>query len=53
MPSEAYPEEAKNIVKIVIDYAKCVGSTYKICVEIRPGSVFRDEKSGKPEIVNE
>ncbi len=41
------------MVKIIIDYAKCVGNTYKICVEICPASVFRDEKSAKPEVVNE
>jgi NAD-dependent dihydropyrimidine dehydrogenase PreA subunit len=41
------------MVKIVINYAKCVGDADKICVEICPVSVFRNKKSGKPEVVNE
>lgn len=41
------------MVRIVIDYAKCTGNTDKICVEICPVSIFRNEKSGKPEVVNE
>ena len=41
------------MVKIVIDYAKCVGDSERICVEICPVSVFRDEKAKKPRVVNE
>jgi len=41
------------MVKIIIDYAKCVEGADKICVEICPVSVFHEEKSGKPEVVNE
>ncbi|HVP26133.1 MAG TPA: 4Fe-4S binding protein [Candidatus Bathyarchaeia archaeon] len=41
------------MVKIVVNYAKCVGDTHRICVEICPVSVFRIEKSEKPEVVNE
>jgi len=41
------------MVKIVIDYTKCVENTDKICVEICPVSVFRNEKSKKPRVVNE
>jgi len=41
------------MVKIVINYAKCAGDSEKICVEICPASVFRDEKAKKPKIVNE
>jgi len=48
-----HPAKAKNMVKIVINYAKCVGETDRICIEICPFSIFRNEKSAKPEIVNE
>jgi len=41
------------MVKIKIDYAKCVNDIDKICVEICPVSVFRNEKSKSPRIVNE
>ncbi|MDH5460906.1 MAG: 4Fe-4S binding protein [Candidatus Bathyarchaeota archaeon] len=41
------------MVRIVVDYAKCVGNGHKICVEICPASVFRNEKSAKPKVVNE
>jgi NAD-dependent dihydropyrimidine dehydrogenase PreA subunit len=41
------------MVKIVIDYAKCVGDTDRICVEICPVYVFLNEKSKKPTVVNE
>ncbi|MEM3700007.1 MAG: ferredoxin family protein [Candidatus Bathyarchaeia archaeon] len=41
------------MVKIVIDYAKCVGDADRICVEICPVYVFRDEKTKKPTVVNE
>jgi NAD-dependent dihydropyrimidine dehydrogenase PreA subunit len=43
----------KNMVKILIDYAKCVGDADRICVEICPVSIFLDIKSEKPKIVNE
>jgi NAD-dependent dihydropyrimidine dehydrogenase PreA subunit len=43
----------KDMVKIVIDYAKCVGDADRICVEICPVSVFRNEKSKKPIVINE
>jgi NAD-dependent dihydropyrimidine dehydrogenase PreA subunit len=42
-----------DMVKIVIDYAKCVGDVDRICVEICPVSVFHNEKSEKPIVVNE
>jgi len=45
--------KAKSMVKIVIDYTKCVEDFDKVCVEICPVSVFRSEKSGKPRVVNE
>jgi NAD-dependent dihydropyrimidine dehydrogenase PreA subunit len=41
------------MVKIKVNYAKCIGENGKICVEICPVSVFRDENSVKPEVVNE
>ena len=41
------------MVRIVINYAKCVGDTDKICVEICPFSIFRDDKLAKVEVVNE
>jgi NAD-dependent dihydropyrimidine dehydrogenase PreA subunit len=41
------------MVKIIIDYAKCVGDADRICVEICPVSVFLNEKSKKPTVVNE
>jgi len=41
------------MVKIVIDYAKCVGDADRICMEICPVSIFRDGKSKKPTVVNE
>jgi 2-oxoglutarate ferredoxin oxidoreductase subunit delta len=43
----------KYMVKIIIDYAKCVGDVERICVEICPVSVFRNHKLKKPEVVNE
>jgi len=42
-----------DMVKIVVDYAKCVGEIDRICVEICPVSVFQNDKSKKPKIVNE
>jgi NAD-dependent dihydropyrimidine dehydrogenase PreA subunit len=41
------------MVKIRVNYAKCVGETGKICVDICPVSVFRNEKFEKPKVVNE
>jgi len=41
------------MVKIVINYAKCGWDKERICVEICPVSVFRNEKSEKPEVQNE
>ena len=46
-------QKAENMVKININYAKCVGNADKICVEICPVSIFSDKKSAKPEVVNE
>jgi 2-oxoglutarate ferredoxin oxidoreductase subunit delta len=43
----------EDMVKIVIDYAKCVEDLDKICVEICPVSVFRNGKLEKPEVVNQ
>jgi NAD-dependent dihydropyrimidine dehydrogenase PreA subunit len=43
------------MVKIRINYARCVEDASKICVEICPVSIFRIKKlakSEKPEIVN-
>jgi len=40
------------MVKIVIDYAKCE-DVDRICVEICPVSVFRNDKLEKPKVVNE
>jgi len=43
------------MVKIRIDYVRCVEDSSKICVEICPVSIFRIKKlakSEKPEIVN-
>jgi len=42
-----------NMVKILIDYSKCTGNREKLCVEICPVSVFREEKHGKLVVVNE
>jgi len=53
LPLKVYPATGEDMVKIVIDYAKCVEDVDRICVEICPVSVFRDEKSGKPKVVNE
>jgi NAD-dependent dihydropyrimidine dehydrogenase PreA subunit len=41
------------MVKIKLNYEKCVAENGKICVEICPVSVFRNEKSEKPKVVNE
>jgi NAD-dependent dihydropyrimidine dehydrogenase PreA subunit len=51
--SESLFSNRGNMVKIVIDHAKCVGYADRICVEICPVSIFRVEKSGKPKVVNE
>ncbi|MGQ9744009.1 MAG: 4Fe-4S dicluster domain-containing protein [Candidatus Bathycorpusculaceae bacterium] len=50
---KVYPATGKDMVKIVIDYAKCVGDADRICVEICPVSIFHNEKSNKPKVVNE
>jgi len=51
--SESLSSKGEDMVKIVIDYAKCVKDADRICVEICPVSIFRDEKSGEPKVVNE
>ena len=40
------------MVKIIIDYTKCRDAD-RICVEICPVSIFRNDESEKPEVVNE
>lgn len=50
---KVYPALGKKMVKILIDYVKCIWDTEKICVEICPVSVFQNETSKKPKIVNE
>jgi len=51
--SKVYASRGKSMVKVVIDYSKCVEDAEKICVEICPVSVFRRNQSEKPKIVNE
>jgi NAD-dependent dihydropyrimidine dehydrogenase PreA subunit len=46
-------KEAAGLVKIVVDYAKCVGDPDRICVEICPLSVFVNDRAGKPKVVKE
>jgi 2-oxoglutarate ferredoxin oxidoreductase subunit delta len=41
------------MVKIKINYIKCVEDPYKICVELCPVSIFQNEKLEKPKVVNE
>ena len=41
------------MVKIVVDYAKCVNDHGEVCVEICPVSVFIVRKSGKPVVANQ
>jgi NAD-dependent dihydropyrimidine dehydrogenase PreA subunit len=53
LPLEAYPTIGEYMVKIVIDYAKCVEDIGRICLEVCPVSVFRNNKSEKPEVANE
>jgi NAD-dependent dihydropyrimidine dehydrogenase PreA subunit len=53
LPLIAHPTTGKSMVKIVIDYAKCVGAANKICVEICPVSIFHNERSKKPTVENE
>jgi 2-oxoglutarate ferredoxin oxidoreductase subunit delta len=48
-----YPTTGEDMVKIVIDYTKCVKEADRICVEICPASVFLNDKLEKPKIVNE
>jgi len=38
------------MVKITINYAKCIKEKDKICIEICPVSVFRIGKAAKPEV---
>jgi NAD-dependent dihydropyrimidine dehydrogenase PreA subunit len=40
------------MVKIKIDYAKCVREKDKICVELCAFSVFSFEEAFKPKVVN-
>jgi NAD-dependent dihydropyrimidine dehydrogenase PreA subunit len=49
--SKAPPTMGRNMVKIVINYAKCVREKDRICVDICPASVFRAGKALKPEVV--
>jgi len=51
--SKVYVSKAKKVVKITIDYTRCVGNAYKICVELCPASIFRNESSAKPQVVNQ
>jgi NAD-dependent dihydropyrimidine dehydrogenase PreA subunit len=41
------------MVKILIDHAKCGKSADRICVEICPFTIFRDDVSKKLKVVNE
>jgi len=41
------------MIKVIIDYTKCIGNKEKICVEICPVSIFREDNSEKPKAVNE
>lgn len=50
---ESIEQKGETIVKIVVDYAKCVNDHSKICVEICPVSVFVIKKSGKPAVANQ
>jgi 2-oxoglutarate ferredoxin oxidoreductase subunit delta len=50
---KVYPAAGEDMVRILIDYTKCVGDADRICVEICPVSVFRNGKLEKPKIVNE
>jgi NAD-dependent dihydropyrimidine dehydrogenase PreA subunit len=45
-------QRAGSMVKIVVNYAKCVKEKDKICVEICPVSVFREGETAKPEVTN-
>jgi len=40
------------MVKIEIDYSKCIKEKDNICVELCPFSVFSNEKTLKPKVVN-
>jgi 2-oxoglutarate ferredoxin oxidoreductase subunit delta len=48
-----YPTMGRDMVRIVIDYAKCAGDANRICVELCPVSVFCNGKFEKPKIANE
>jgi len=41
------------MVRIIINYAKRVGGSEKICVEVCPTSIFYGKEPVKPKIVNE
>jgi len=45
-------KRAECMVKIKIDYSKCVREKEKICVELCPVSVFSFEKTSKPKVAN-
>lgn len=53
MTLKIYPATGEDMVKIIIDYAKCAKEADRICVEICPVSVFLNDKLEKPKIVNE
>jgi 2-oxoglutarate ferredoxin oxidoreductase subunit delta len=50
---DPFQHEAADLVKIIVDYAKCLEDPDKICVEICPLSVFASEKDEKPKVVKE
>jgi 2-oxoglutarate ferredoxin oxidoreductase subunit delta len=48
-----FQQEAADLVKIIVDYAKCLEDPDKICVEICPFSVFASKNDEKPKVVKE
>ena len=41
------------MIKIIVDYAKCLGDRDEVCVEICPSSVFEKKEEGaKPKVTN-
>jgi 2-oxoglutarate ferredoxin oxidoreductase subunit delta len=44
---------AADLVKIIVDYTKCLGDPDRICVEICPFSVFASKEAEKPKVVKE
>lgn len=47
-------EEARIMVKITINYARCVEGEDKICAEICPADVFQvDDRTEMPIVVND